>query len=217
MRGRRKLDFLPGDDLQPHKTSMQKAHQFTAAKALRRLPSWASRNGSIVAREVEASRQESPRLSYAADKLFLKDGELFYAAGTPRMPYMNTPEVSITGKVSSTPDAERNGLVWTYSFTLNAPTDVTWDELFRKNFKFARHVAPEFNGTSMLLTCEPVNLKSRYDAVKDAMLKTNADYKTERANLIKRVEQLQRAKEAAAQKKAELERQVRAEFDSLEL
>lgn len=133
---------------------MQKENQFAATKALRRLPSWAAR-GSIVPQEVEASAYESPGLRYPADELFLKNGELFYTAGTPRTPYMNTPEISITGKAGSNPDAERDGLLWTYSFTMNAPTDFTWEELFRKNFSFARRVAPEFKGAS---SCLRVNL-----------------------------------------------------------
>ena len=131
---------------------------------------------------------------------------------------MNTPEISIVGKGGSTPDEQRQGLVWIYSFTLNARTDFAWDELFRKNFSFSAHGgAPEFKGTNMVLTCEPVNLKSRYDAVKAAMPQTNADYKTERANLIKRVEQEQQTREAETKKKEEGERQIRTEFDNLEL
>jgi hypothetical protein len=158
--------------------------------------------------------QQNPPIQ---DKLFLKNGGLFQGAGASGTPYMNTPEISIIGKEGSTPDAQKHGLVWTYSFALNAPADFIWEELFRKNFSFSGHVAPEFKGASMLLTCGPVNLQSRYDAVKAAMLKTNADYKTARTNLIEWVGREQQAREAEAQRKAEVERKIKKEFDNLKL
>lgn len=158
-------------------------------------------------------------MSHPIDKLFLKDGELFQMVGATEAPYMNVPEISIIKKgVATPPNPDEQGprcWKWMYSFTLNACTDFTWDELFYKNGTLRDDA--EFKGTSMLLTCPSEDLKERYDAIKAAMRKANAEYKVARANLIKRVEQEQRTREGEAQRKAEEERKIKEEFDKLEL
>ncbi|MGA8656845.1 MAG: hypothetical protein WB586_11920 [Chthoniobacterales bacterium] len=158
-------------------------------------------------------------MDHPLDMLLINKGQLLQRIATNlkhAVPYMDTGEVEIRGKGNPKSVAEPAGY-GEYPFELNTSPDPVWRKLFSENIRLNQDAQPVFKTKWMVVVCDPVNLKRFYQDIKHAMDKTNAAYKIEREQVIKRVEREMAKQESEEKRKAGEEQKVRRAFDELEL
>ncbi|MFO1475651.1 MAG: hypothetical protein U1F98_03240 [Verrucomicrobiota bacterium] len=102
-----------------------------------------------------------------------------------------------------------------YRFELNGITDSTWRTFFAKLLPAGLSV--RFEPRILVLTCPPAELESRYNQVKSALWGANDWYAEEREDLIRKVTELDDARQAAAEMEENRKAGLRRQFECLDL
>ncbi|HXM04635.1 MAG TPA: hypothetical protein VN939_18630 [Chthoniobacterales bacterium] len=155
-------------------------------------------------------------IDHPFSQLSLKDGELILNRSSGTVPYMTTGDVKVLSVDEGEPSKSQRGY-GEYRFTLNTAIDAIWREIFLKRIALAPDAAPELSEGSMLLVCDPANLERYYGLIKIAIEHTAAEYKDEKARVFESVKQQMAEREAATQRKAESDENVRRAARNLKL
>jgi len=155
-------------------------------------------------------------MDHPFDKLSIKDEQLVQKTASASAPYMDTESVKIVRKVKAEAVADPAGY-GKFCFELSAPTDSVWQELFYRNVALNRDVAPSFYGKLLILVCDPMNVEDYHQKIQMAIERTDQIYKSERQNVIVRVQKDMNKAALAAQEKANAQRAIEAAFDRIKL
>jgi hypothetical protein len=155
-------------------------------------------------------------MDHPFDKLSIKDEQLVLKTASASAPYMDTESVKIVRKVRAEAVADPAGY-GKFSFELNAPTDSVWQELFYQNVDLNRDAAPNFYGKLLILVCDPMNVEDYHQKIQMAIERADPIYKSERQNVIVRVQKDMSKAALAAQEKATAQRAIEAAFDRIKL
>jgi hypothetical protein len=155
-------------------------------------------------------------MDHPFDRLSIKDGQLVLKTPTGSAPYMDTESVKIVRKVKAEVVEEPIGY-GKFSFELSAPADSVWQELFYKNVALNRDAAPSFYGKLLVIVCDPMNVEAYHQKIQMAIERTDQVYKSERQNVIARVQQDMDKAAMATQGKANAQKAIEAAFDRIKL
>ena len=155
-------------------------------------------------------------MDHPFDKLSIRDEQLVRKTASASAPYMDTESAKIVRKVKAEAVTDPAGY-GKFSFELSAPTDSVWQELFYQNVALTRDAAPSFYGKLLILVCDPMNVEDYHQKVQMAIERTDRIYKSERQNVIVRVQKDMNKAALAAQEKANAQRAIEAAFDRIKL
>jgi hypothetical protein len=156
-------------------------------------------------------------MEHPIHELRCEDGMLFEkpprGGGGPARPYMADPDIAITEKISAAPASV--GREGSFSFRLNQPPSPIWQKLFRENLGEYPELMIERD--HLHFRCNPNDLRAQYGRVKDAVDKTNADYRVERDLVTTRVQEEQRRRAEETKAAGDRADVIRQKFDDLKL
>jgi hypothetical protein len=145
------------------------------------------------------------------NELTVRDGLLMRSQNGSVAPYLNTPPIAIEDRQGLSELAANDVF---YYFKINRVPDQTWEEIFRHLLEGA---TASFEFGRLVIRCDPANLESRYNRVKDAIAKTNSAYAAHKAELIVRVKELDEQRRREDKEQARRTKIITDQFNNLKL
>ena len=146
------------------------------------------------------------------NELTVRNGALMYVAPSlPAAEYLTTPPIAIVAKWQM---VEIAGGEVSYMFALNDRADLTWIDLFSTHLDDLR---AEIQGAQIEIRCKPTDLENKYAKAKALVAFTNRNYNEYKAQLTRRVAELDVERQLARRVAEEKPRSLQAQFDRLEL
>ena len=146
------------------------------------------------------------------NELTVRNGVMMYVAPSlAAVEYLATPPIAIVAKWQL---VQLAGGEVSYMFALNDRADLTWIDLFTTHLD---DLHAEIQGAQIEIRCKPTDLENMYAKAKALVALTNRNYSEYKAQLTRRVADLDVERQLARRVAEEKTRSLQAQFDRLEL